>query len=244
MVKIGTAGVTQIIEDIRVLTDNTSSATSAPVFSDAQITRILTRASNRLYSSLSKRGIPYFTTELTFTLAEGVSEYILPTDFYQILSLYVTKGASYYLVREGALKGNIHGYKTGERHGYTTDESKTWIVFGRADNDVLVVVPQSRASGDYTLVYIPEPPAVENLRVPKAWSDFLVYKTAFELSTADYNESLVAMWKSEADQLASEIESWSLNRSPLSDDKIQRIQNEDLRIEEIGNPYYYGYGDH
>ena len=240
---IGESGVTNIISDIRTLADTRVNKTVKPIFSDDSIRRMVQRASNDLYYLLVQIGVPYNTVKTTFSGISVPSNpnnnaiYRLPDSFYKVLVfLYRTDEGSdqFFLIPEGKLKDAYDGYKTSTGFGYSVG-NRTYLVISRATGDELTIVPQGSVSeGDqYYLEYIPDAPDVSDLRVPKGWVDYLVYAGAAELGSADYN--LIQMWAEKAAKLRSDIEGWALNRSPNESQKINRVQTQDLTIEQINN---------
>lgn len=247
MQAIGQNGLIDIISDIRLLSDNQSSSTVSPVYSDAQITRMVQRHASKLYYMLVETGVPYSSEKLEFSLTNpldgDVPVYELPNNFYQPLALFYKLGGddTYVLISSGQIRSASSGYLTANGIGFDVSEDKQYIIIDRSNASELHIIPSDNQDGEYLLEYIPDAPDVIHLRVPRGWADYLIYASSLELCGSDFNAELAREWREAKKMVEKDILRWSSNRSPNETSKIQQIQVADLTVEQINNNIISGF---
>ena len=192
---IGDQGLKNLIQDVRILADNSTAQTVKPVFNDEVLTRMIQRASNKLYYDLVKTGVVYFADKQEFSLSDSDEFYRLPDAFYKpLVLLFKQTNDVYYLVPNGELRDQDDGYKTASGYGSGygsyiagSHQTKKHLIIDRSTGSELHIIPEKDKAGDYLLEYIPDSPDVQSLRVPRGWADYLLYGATLELGVADYN---------------------------------------------------------
>ena len=250
MTPIGQAGVTEIIQSVRELSNQENPQTVTPIFSDEAIKKAIQRASDSLYYFIADKGSGFFTdryvvgkdTDNPISIPESNSSidyvsFVLPDNFYQILFLLYRDNPSFsdwFMSKELDLSARSDSSNNARRGHY---------ILGKSTGDELVIVPdkcfETIRNSQYVLEYIPESVPVENLRVPKGWSNYLVYAGALEISAADFNA--ISEWKEKAQRLKEDIMLWAESRSPFSKGYVQRVQQDDLTIEDVDSYSIYSY---
>lgn len=249
MSPIGTAGVDKIVKEVRALSSQENLKTVTPIFTDDTIKNAIQRASDELYYDIVQQGVGFFTKRLDFghgtnnpllipevINSDQYASIILPDDFYQILFLLYRCGTysnEWYLSKALELSSKSDTLNNA-RFGH--------YILSRPDKDELVIIPDvdldSIRQSQYILEYVPESIPVEQLRIPRGWSNYFVYSAALEITAADFNK--INQWELEAMKLKNKIIEWAENRSPFNEGYIKRVQRDDATIEDIdGGVYSY-----
>lgn len=116
--------------------------------SDAEITRYLNQSLAKLWDLLVQANVDYYNTTETFSISSGTNTHTLPADFYKIRGLDSDLGGRWL---------PVWPYNFAER-GYWQDAVISRIcssVSYRVTNNTLEFLPDTQASGNYRLIYVP-----------------------------------------------------------------------------------------
>ena len=229
--------VPELINAIRGLASQKKGITVQPQNSDEQIRVMAERSARRLHYNLIKQVKGYAvkndsdSNDITLDNFQRIS---LPDDFYKLAYLGKKVGRGKYEPYEEAEIEHIYqtdsGYFEFLSDRDTQILSKNYFCFV---NEQIAIVPETRAAGIYKFIYHYEAPALENLKVPQGFADYITYDTCID--AVGSLEDTPTLWIERAEEAMDNIMTWAKSRTAQRPAKIKRVQKQDEIYEDVAH---------
>ena len=237
---LGNERVASLIKETRDLVDQVVGPNTQPANDDDTIKAMLQSSCNKLFYELVDTDEDYYTKDVEFTIENG-QRINLPSDFYKIASVGRKIGEDRYDPINKITIKEINIGTGGSFYDYFPDRrigELRYLLVGSFTLDQIIVIPERRNSGTYKIWYDPEVVSIEKMKLPKGYEDYLKYDAAIDAAGSDFSETME--WKAKRNDLKRMIDKWAQNRESQGPKKVQRVQTDEMTVEDMENLSYYG----